>query len=125
MAEEQRTIGRFEILGRIGRGGMATVYLARQSGLDREVALKELASVDPKDAPAFAERFLRESRISGSLSHPNIVTVHDFFEEAGRPYIAMEYLRRGSLRPVIHDLSHPQIVAVLEGALAGLAQAHA
>jgi serine/threonine protein kinase len=125
MAEEQRTIGRFAILGRIGRGGMATVYLARQTGLNREVALKELASVDPEDAPAFAERFLRESRIGGSLTHPNIVTVHDFFEHDERPYIAMEYLRRGSLRPLMSRFSLAQITAVMEGALAGLAEAHA
>jgi serine/threonine protein kinase len=68
MAEAQRTIGRFEILGRVGRGGMTTVYLARQSGLDRRVALKELASADPEDAPAFAERFLLQIVSNSSAS---------------------------------------------------------
>ena len=54
----------------------------------------------PRGRPAFAARFLRESRIAGSLSHPNIVTVHDYFEHDGMPYIAMEYVERGSLRPL-------------------------
>jgi serine/threonine protein kinase len=46
-------------------------------------------------------RFLRESRLAGSLNHPNIVMVHEFFEESGIPYIAMEYVPRGSLRPYV------------------------
>jgi serine/threonine protein kinase len=117
-----KTVGRYEILREVGRGGMAMVYLARQTDLDRFVALKELAAFHASDA-AFAQRFLRESRVAGSLSHPNIVTVHDYFEHDGTPYIAMEYVERGSLRPFIGEMSLAQIGGVLEGLLAGLALA--
>jgi serine/threonine protein kinase len=101
---------------------MATVYLARQTDLDRHVALKELAVAHGSD-PAFAERFLRESRMAGSLSHPNIVTVHDYFEHEGTPYISMEYIERGSLRPLVTKMTFAQIAGVLEGLLAGLQHA--
>jgi serine/threonine protein kinase len=117
-----KTVGRYEILREVGRGGMAMVYLARQTDLDRFVALKELAAFHASDA-AFAQRFLRESRVAGSLSHPNIVTVHDYFEHDGTPYIAMEYVERGSLRPFVGSMSLAQIGGVLEGLLAGLALA--
>src|ERR1700757_2015440 len=71
-----RTVGRYEILREIGRGGMAVVYAARQPDLDREVALKELSRLHV-GSMEFAQRFLRESRLAGSLNHPNIVTVHE------------------------------------------------
>ena len=122
MPEVLRTLGRYDIVREIGRGGMAIVYLARQTDLDRVVALKELAAFHAAD-PAFAERFVRESRIAGSLSHPNIVTVHDFLEHEGTPYIAMEYVEGGSLRPLVRDLELAQIAGVLECILAGLAHA--
>ena len=114
-----RTVGRYEILDELGRGGMATVYLARQTDLDRSVALKELSAFRQSD-PAFAHRFLRESRLAGSLTHPNIVTVHDYFENDGIPYIAMEYVPGGSLRPHIGHMALTQIAGVLEGILSAL-----
>ncbi len=122
MPEPSLITGRYEILREIGRGGMATVYLARQVDLDRLVALKELGALRESD-PSFTRRFLREARLAGSMSHPNIVTVHDFFEQRGAPVIAMEYLRRGSLRQYVGALSLPQVGGVLEGLLAGLAHA--
>jgi tRNA A-37 threonylcarbamoyl transferase component Bud32 len=118
----RRTVGRYEIEREIGRGGMATVYLAQQLDLERQVALKELRGLRTLD-PSFAQRFLREARLAGSFSHPNIVTVHDYFENDGVPYIAMEYLARGALRPYVGRLTPPQIGGVLEGLLAGLAHA--
>jgi serine/threonine protein kinase len=114
-----KIVGRYEILREVGRGGMAVVFLARQTDLDRFVALKELAASDPND-PSFAQRFVREAKLAGSMSHPNIVTVYDFFEHDGTPYIAMEYVERGSLRPYIGRLTLAQIAGVLEGVLAGL-----
>jgi serine/threonine protein kinase len=117
-----RTVGRYEILREIGRGGMAVVYAARQPDLDRQVALKELSSFHANSAE-FAHRFLRESRLAGSLNHPNIVTVHEYFEHGGTPYIAMELVPRGSLRPYLKGLSLAQIAGVLEGILAALAHA--
>jgi hypothetical protein len=117
-----KTVGRYEILREVGRGGMAMVYLARQTDLDRFVALKELGAFHASDE-SFAQRFLRESRVAGSLSHPNVVTVHDYFQHDGTPYIAMEYVERGSLRPYVGKMSLAQIGGVLEGLLAGLAHA--
>jgi serine/threonine protein kinase len=114
-----KTVGRYEILEELGRGGMATVYLARQNDLDRLVALKELSSLRLTER-SFTQRFLRESRLAGSLSHPNIVTVHDYFESEGTPYIAMEYVPGGSLRPHIGHMSLTQVAGVLDGMLSGL-----
>ena len=122
MAELKHGVGRYEILGELGRGGMSTVYLARQEELDRLVALKELAAFRDSD-PSFARRFLREAQLAGSLSDPNIVTVYDYFEQDGAPYIAMEYLEHGSLRPHIGRMSLAQIGGVLQSVLAGLAVA--
>jgi serine/threonine protein kinase len=115
-----RIVGRYEILEEIGHGGMGIVYKARQPDLDRLVALKELRSIHAT-APEIAQRFVRESRLAGSLNHPNIVTVYDYVEERGASYIAMEYMPRGSLRPWVGGLSPAQLAGVLEGLLAGLA----
>lgn len=106
----------------IGRGGMAMVHLARQIDLDRLVALKELSAFHAAD-PQWALRFVRESRLAGSLTHPNVVTVYDFFEWHGTPHIAMEYLERGSLRPYVGTLTPAQTGGVLAGVLAGLRHA--
>src|SRR5262249_50086973 len=94
-ASAQRTVRRFELLRELGRGATSVVYVARQMDLDRVVAVKELAVLRSTD-PNLTERFLRESRLAGSLAHPNVVTVYEYFEDAGTPYIAMEYLERGS-----------------------------
>jgi serine/threonine protein kinase len=99
---------------------MGIVYKARQPDLDRLVALKELHGVHAA-APELVQRFVRESRLTGSLNHPNIVTVHDYVEERGTSYIAMEYMPRGSLRSWVGDVSLAQLAGVLEGLLAGLA----
>jgi serine/threonine protein kinase len=116
-----RSVGRYELLEVIGRGGAAVVYLALQRDLRRQVALKELAPLPGASDPSFAQRFSQESRVAGSLSHPNVVTVFEFLEHDGVPYIAMEYLPRGSLRQYVGSLTPAQIAGVLEGVLAGLA----
>jgi len=118
----QRRVGRYAIGQEVGRGGMAAVYVARQLDLDRTVALKELRVFRSAEA-SFAQRFLREARLAGSFSHPNIVTVHEYFEFEGLPYIAMEYLSRGSLRRHVGRVSLAQAGGVLEGVLAGLTHA--
>jgi tRNA A-37 threonylcarbamoyl transferase component Bud32 len=115
-------IERYEIIREVGSGGMATVHLARHLALDRLVALKELHAV-ALDDPQQVERFLREARIGANLTHPNIVVVFDCFEQDGVPFIAMEYLPRGSLREVQGSLTPAQIAGVLEGVLAGLGEA--
>jgi hypothetical protein len=119
-----RTVAGYEILRKLGEGGMADVFLARQRDLDRLVALKELRALRGSD-PALAKRFLREARMASSLSHPNIVTVHDYIASEGTPFIAMEYMERGSLRPWIGRMSLTQVAGVFEGLLGGLAHAGA
>ncbi len=113
MPERLRTVGRYDLLEVIGRGGAAIVYLAHQRDLERQVALKELAPFRAGD-PTFAERFIAESRLAGSLNHANVVTVHEFFEHDGVPYIAMEYLPRGSLRHYIGSCARRRSPACLK-----------
>lgn len=117
-----RRIGRYEVEREVGRGGMAIVYLARQTDLDRQVALKELAGLHASD-PRVVVRFVREAKLAGSLNHPNIVTVYEYFEHEGLPYIAMEFLERGPLRPLVGALTTAHVIGVLDGILAGLAYA--
>src|SRR5262249_9344009 len=87
----------YEILNELGRGGMGVVYRARQTKLDRLVALKVLPD-DSDSGPAFAERFSREARALARLNHPHIVTVHDFGQTDGLSYFIMEYVDGASLR---------------------------
>ena len=117
-----RTVGRYEIVREVGRGATALVSLARQADLERWVALKELDAGRAADA-AFATRFLREARLAGSLNHPCVVTVYEYFEHDGVPFIAMEYFERGSLRPLVGTLSVAQVGGVASGVLAGLTAA--
>ena len=86
-----RIIGKFEILDRLGQGGMGTVYKARDPGLDRLVALKTIVheAIDSEEAK---ERFFREARAAARLQHPNIVTVYEAGDFEGTLYIAMELL---------------------------------
>ncbi len=112
----------YDVIRELGRGGMAVVHLARQRDLSRLVALKELAGLNADD-PSFAERFLRESRVAGSLNHPNIVTVYEYFNDGGTPFIAMELVEGGSLRPLVGELSLPKVARVLEDVLAAVGHA--
>src|SRR5687767_4246917 len=100
---------------------MAIVYLARQPALDRVVALKQLDF--ESDDPTLARRFVREARLAAALEHPNVVTLFDFFVDDDVPYMAMEYVAGGSLRPLVGKLSPAQIFGVLEDILAGLGHA--
>ena len=116
------TLDSYDLIRELGRGGMAVVHLARQRDLSRLVALKELAGFSVGD-PSAAERFLRESRVAGSLNHPNIVTVYEYFDDGGTPFIAMELMEGGSLRPLVGELSLPKVARVLEDLLAGVGHA--
>ena len=81
----------FEILECLGRGGMGVVYKARQKSLNRLVAIKILAPERVNDA-RFSERFAREAELLANLSHPHIVTIHDFGETGGLYYLVMEFV---------------------------------
>jgi len=84
----------YEILEELGRGGMGVVHKARQTGLNRFVALKMV--IGQADGEAVA-RFLAEAEAVAAIRHPNVVQVYDYGEHAGRPYMALEYLSRGTL----------------------------
>jgi serine/threonine protein kinase len=95
-----RSIGRYQILEQLGEGGMATVYKACDTSLERFVAIKVIQT--DKFAPAMLDemlkRFEREAKALAKLSHPNIVHVHDYGEYEGAPYLVMEYLPSGTLK---------------------------
>lgn len=96
---EQRTIGRYIVTGVLGSGAMGTVYRALDPLIERTVALKVLAiDMHTSGESGFRERFFREAKSAGSLSHPNVVTIHDVGECNGTPYIAMEFLPGLTLR---------------------------
>jgi serine/threonine protein kinase/beta-lactam-binding protein with PASTA domain len=118
--------GRYRVLGRLGVGGMATVYLAEDSSLGRKVALKVMAERYAEDGE-FVERFRREAQAAARLNHPNIIAVYDRGEADGRPYIAMEYLQGRTLKQVIQKegpLPPERAIAVAMQVLAGLRYAH-
>lgn len=90
------SIGKYEILRRIGRGGMAEVFIARDPALERLVAVKVILTHLADDL-RMAERFRREARVVASLDHPGIVRIHDFDLADGQPYMVMDYLPGGTL----------------------------
>lgn len=98
-AELTSMFPQYEIMNMVGRGGMGTVYRARQKSLDRMVAIKTIVDVD--EDPSFAERFTREARALARLSHPNIVTVHDFGRVESLFFLVMEFVDGVNLRQAI------------------------
>jgi len=99
-----KTLGRYRILGELGRGAMGVVYRAVDPVIEREVALKTLHADLPEDvAGEVRVRFLREARSAGRLNHPNIVTIFDVGEDGGAAYIAMELLEGPSLQQMLKE----------------------
>ena len=94
----------YQIMRTLGRGGMATVYLAEQESMQREIALKVMSTTLLGDE-RFSERFLREARIAARLRHPNVVQVHDVGASGEQHYMAMEFLPGG---PVIKPQAPPR-----------------
>jgi serine/threonine protein kinase len=115
----------FEILECLGRGGMGVVYKARQLALDRMVAIKVLAGERQGDVDFF-RRFEREAKLLAQMSHPNIVTVHDFGEADGLYYIVMEYVDGVNLRDVLQDgkMDPKQALAIVPPICEALQYAH-
>jgi eukaryotic-like serine/threonine-protein kinase len=114
--------GRYRIERELGRGGMATVFLAHDEELERPVAVKLLAEHLAGDED-FRARFVREARLAGRLSHPNIVRVYDAGETDGRPFIVMEYVAGTSLADT-GRLPAARVVKLGVQACAGLQHAH-
>lgn len=100
-AELETALPQFEVYGLIGQGGMGAVYKVREKKLDRIVALKVLPRELVKD-PEFEERFVREARAQGSLSHPHILTVYDFGETPDFFYIVAEFIDGVDLRQLMN-----------------------
>ena len=122
-----RRIGKYEIVSVMGRGAMGVIYRANDATLGRQVAIKTLSGVLPDDAE-LRLRFVREARSIGQLHHPNVVTVHEFFEEGGTAYLVMEALTGASLFRLLRkekkwDLE--QKLSILLQIAAGLDAAHA
>ena len=122
---EKEQIGRYEIKSELGRGGMATVYLAHDPRFRRDVAVKVLPRQFTHD-PMFRARFEREAQTIASLEHPAIVPVYDSDEEDGQPYLVMRYMPGGSLadRLAKSALSLAETVKILERVAAALDHAH-
>jgi serine/threonine-protein kinase len=123
-----RTIGRYEILALLGEGGMGRVYRARDPMIDRTVAIKTLGvDLDDEQFADFKQRFFREARTAGRVSHPNVVTIFDVGESDGVAFIAMEYVEGLTLRQVL-DAGAPLGVAdacrIASQVAGGLAAAH-
>ena len=85
------SIGKYEILATIGRGGMGVVYRAQDPRMGRQVAIKTVTEGLSNDA-GMLQRFYREAEKMGMLKHPNIITVYDLGEQDGFPYIVMEFV---------------------------------
>ena len=95
-----KNLGKYELLGELGRGAFGIVYRARDPIISRMVALKTM-NTSVSDNPALLQRFYREAQSAGSLQHPNIVTIFDMGDEEGTPYIAMELVDGQNLDEVI------------------------
>jgi beta-lactam-binding protein with PASTA domain len=117
---------RYEIQSRIGRGGMADVYVARDRLLERRVALKVLFPEFATD-PSFVERFRREAQAAANLTHPNVVAVHDWGQQAGTYFIVMEYVDGHSLADLLRTqgrISPQRAAAIAADTAAALSFAH-
>lgn len=117
---------RYHLLEPIGKGGMAQVYRARDLMLDRFVAIKVLRPDFSAD-PEFQARFRQEARAAANLSHPNIVTVHDFGFDQGQLFLVMEHVPGTNLKTMIENLgklSPDDTIPLIVQACAGLGYAH-
>jgi serine/threonine-protein kinase len=118
--------GRYQILQRIGTGGMAGVSKARDLSLQRDVAIKFLRS-DLTSDPSFRSSFLKEARSAANLSHPNIVIIHDFGEDSGQFFIVMEYVAGTDLKTLVRRrgrLGVQEATRIVMQICAGVGYAH-
>jgi len=122
-----KSLGRYRILGELGRGAMGTVYRAVDPLIEREVAIKALRADLPEDVRGgVRERFLREAKAAGRLGHPNIVIIYDVGEQNDVAYIAMELLEGKSLQELLREGRMPvdTIVDLAAQIAEGLEHAH-
>ena len=122
----QKINDRYQIIKSIGEGGMANVYLAHDTILDRDVAVKILRG-DLADDEKFVRRFQREAISASSLSHPNIVEMYDVGEDDGQYYIVMEYVEGKTLKSLIKRrgaLTLPEVIDIMLQLTSAVACAH-
>ncbi len=122
-----RVFGPYRLIEGVGRGGMAEVYLAEDERLDRQVAVKILPAAMAMDQ-TFRARFEREARAAARLQHPHILSVYDFGEQDGIPYLVMPYITGGSLAQIIAAARGPlplnKVAQWLEEMASALQYAH-
>jgi serine/threonine-protein kinase len=126
MNESRLLNNRYLILEQLGKGGMAIVYRARDTMLERSVAVKVMRESYSRD-PAFLQRFRQEAKAAANLSHPNIVTVHDFGLDNGQLFIVMEYVPGTDLKTLIKQrgrFTPEEAIPLLIQACAGIGYAH-
>ncbi len=117
---------RYQVIKMIGEGGMANVYLAHDTILDRDVAVKVLRG-DLADDEKFVRRFQREAIAASSLSHPNIVEMYDVGEDDGKYFIVMEYIEGQTLKSLIKKrgaLTLAEVIDIMDQLTSGIACAH-
>jgi serine/threonine protein kinase len=122
---EPTQIGRYEVVSRLGQGGMGSLYLAKDPKIGRLVAIKLVRQ--EFDSPDARQRFAREAQSAGTLRHPNIVTIFDVDEHDGLPFIAMEYIDGETLGEIVKRkalLPIPKRIQWVEDLCSGLAYAH-
>src|SRR5215467_6474142 len=98
--QQVQTLGRYRVVKELGRGAMGRVFLAHDPEIDRSLAIKTIqifSSLPESERLQARQRFLREARSTGRLSHPGIVTLFDVGEAEGVPYLAMEYVEGKTL----------------------------
>lgn len=126
MQEGARLNNRYQLLQRVGSGGMAEVFRARDLMLERYVAIKILRP-DYSNNQAFQERFRQEARAAANLSHPNIVTVHDFGLDHGQLFIVMEHVPGSDLKTLLRQRGRfptEETIPLAVQACAGVGYAH-
>jgi len=126
MQEGMLLNNRYQLLQRVGSGGMAEVFRARDSMLERYVAIKVLRA-DYTENRSFQERFRQEARAAANLSHPNIVTVHDFGLDRGQLFIVMEHVPGSDLKTLIKQRGRftvEEAIPLIVQACAGIGYAH-
>ncbi len=126
MQEGGRLNNRYQLLQRLGSGGMAEVFRARDLMLERYVAVKILRA-DYTNSQSFQERFRQEARAAANLSHPNIVTVHDFGLDRGQLFIVMEHVPGSDLKTLLRQRGRfpiEEAIPLIVQACAGIGYAH-
>src|SRR5690349_726378 len=125
-ALRQATLGEYEIMGLLGRGGMATVYLAHDIALDRKVAIKVMAP-HLLSGEGMAERFKREARTAGSLSHPHIIPIYAVKEAGELLFFVMKFVEGRPLDGIIREvgpLPIPMVQSIMQQVGSALGYAH-